>query len=37
MPIARYRINRFKFVADGFIVPVFAVAGFGFEFDGAEG
>ena len=37
MPVAGYRINRFKFVADGFVFPVFALAGFGFEFDGAEG
>ena len=37
MPVARYRISHFGFVADGFVFPVFAVAGFGFKLDGAEG
>ena len=37
MPVARYRISYFGFVADGFVFPVFAVAGFGFKLDGAEG
>ena len=36
MPVTRYRINYFGFVADRFVFLVFAVAGFGFKLDGAE-